>query len=339
MKVKCPYCKRPLNIPYDKIKRRVMHEIPSNHGPWIAIIVAAVGIAGALGLVGGIISTRFKDKKAQTQIAQLQGRIDKLTKDRQAMTIEREGEAKRLPKRSQPAIVRRQPIVRRQHLITDLQAEREELRERNLRQTKELRHTRKPPLARSLKPTTTQEPTTGWPFEARIPDGFAFEGTQIWQDRKLWILKGRRFGKAYETIVVVQTDSSKILSDTYRAAYWASEICLGCSLGTCTLETASKSFVMTYKEFDNQVINCPSHQSHAYDPGLSLSLESFGKSDTYVPSGLGACSGRLDGTNLVVGWAGSYGKLLDTRKMVAAFCYNIRRKVTEGSRARSRSRR
>lgn len=178
----------------------------------------------------------------------------------------------------------------------------------------------------------TKEARTGWPFEANIPDGFAFDGAQIWQGRNLWILKGRRFENAYETIIVVQTDSSKISLDTYRAAYWAAEICLGCPLGSCTLKSASESFDMTYKEYDNQVIHCPSHPNHALDPGLSLPLKSFGRSDTYVPSGLGTCSGRLDGTHFVIGWAGRYEKLFDTRKMVAAFCYDIRRRLTEGSR-------
>ena len=88
MKVKCPYCKRPLKIPYEKIKQRVLDENPSSYGPWIAAIVAGIGIAGALGLVGGTILTRSNEKKAQIQITQLQRELAKLTRDQQTATAE-----------------------------------------------------------------------------------------------------------------------------------------------------------------------------------------------------------------------------------------------------------
>jgi hypothetical protein len=88
MKVKCPYCKRPLQIPYEKIKQRVLDENPPSYGPWIAAIVAGIGIAGALGLVGGTILTKSKEQKAQILMPQLQERVQRLTRDLQAATAE-----------------------------------------------------------------------------------------------------------------------------------------------------------------------------------------------------------------------------------------------------------
>jgi hypothetical protein len=88
MKMKCPYCKKPLKIPYDKIKQRVLDENPPSYGPWIAAIVAGIGIAGALGLVVGMFLTRSNENKAQILISQLQREKEKLTRDLQTTTTE-----------------------------------------------------------------------------------------------------------------------------------------------------------------------------------------------------------------------------------------------------------
>jgi hypothetical protein len=110
MKVKCPYCKRPLKIPYDKIKQRVLDENPSSYGPWIAAIVAGIGIAGALGLVGGTILTRSNEKKAQIQISQLQSELEKLTTDKQTATAELKEEVEKQANDRQVAIRTRQQV-------------------------------------------------------------------------------------------------------------------------------------------------------------------------------------------------------------------------------------
>jgi tartrate dehydratase alpha subunit/fumarate hydratase class I-like protein len=88
MRVKCPHCKRTLNIPYEKIKQRVLDENPSSYGPWIAAIIVGIGIAGTLGLIEGMVLTRSKEQKAQIKISQLQKELAKFTIDRQTTTAE-----------------------------------------------------------------------------------------------------------------------------------------------------------------------------------------------------------------------------------------------------------
>lgn len=69
MKVRCPYCRKSVNVPDAETGTQSSDETRPSRAPWIAAIVVAVGIAGPLGLLAGTILTRSGEEQAQSQAA------------------------------------------------------------------------------------------------------------------------------------------------------------------------------------------------------------------------------------------------------------------------------
>lgn len=175
-------------------------------------------------------------------------------------------------------------------------------------------------------PQTTQPERVDWPFTAKIPKGFEFDRLEKWKGRTFWILKGKQFGQACETLIVVRADPNLLADDVLRAPYWTAELCVGLSVGESFLSqrdvNEQEYTFLFFPQADNQILLSPLDKKKPVKtvspevrgfpripdiPDLSppqIPLEDLGRSADFVPCSISAWVGLCEGTVLITAWAG-----------------------------------
>ncbi len=164
-----------------------------------------------------------------------------------------------------------------------------------------------------------------WPFELPIPDGFEYEGHRVLEGQTLFVLRGKRFGKAQETLVLIETDGDPFRSLT-KAGLWAAELCVGLPVGSSELVANTDDLIYhlqstTVSSEDGrlgpELVSAapevegrnagdrrptPFGMSNSAPP--SLYAFDLGLSSTYEPTRIAACATMTPGLRLMVAWAG-----------------------------------
>lgn len=202
-------------------------------------------------------------------------------------------------------------------------------------------------VSESSRESASQRVSESWRFSVDIPKGFEFAGEQEWEKRRVWILRGKDFGNATETLLVVESTPQDYRSDVVKSLFLAAEIAAGVPRGTMLNRYADvKSFKCTIRipsAYEEQMLFSPNFNRPEYIsppssvgaqkfPGLPdlswprVPLAELGRNESDIPGGMAVCSGRVRDTLWVVAWAGDYKGVDERLEIIASLCEKLRPK-------------